>query len=862
MGACELRFHYPVALSLGAYSSGGRGLIGLYRSVTLTLMSDEAQEILRGVIERITFHNEENGYTVAKLAPENPSPHMPHWEKELPVVGTMVGVNVGEAVELRGHWETHPQYGKQFSVTAMRSVLPATVAGIRKYLGSGLVKGVGPMTAKRIVDHFGTETLDIIDNHPQRLSEVSGVGGKRISMINAAWAEQKAVREVMIFLQGHGVSPSLAAKIYKRYGDAAIPTVQQNPFRLSEDIYGIGFLTADRIAHALGIPADAPQRIAAGVEYALNRATEEGHVYLPSAELLENADEHLKLGVEQAAAGLLHLKQADRVKVAAGPGEKAEPLHWAVAQIYEPTSPQPLPLLPEGRTVEEKPAPENIESLLQDEHAVYLTPLYYSEVGVSNRLSRLMRSRTASPFVDQPGASPLWTFQKLDWDVAFSRLEQRASEDSGLLRLASRQREAVQTALTNRLTVLTGGPGTGKTTVVRTIIELCEAARAEAVLAAPTGRAAKRLAEATGRPAKTVHRLLQFQPSAGMSFKHNEENPLSGDLLIVDESSMLDLNLMNHLLKAVPPEMCLLLVGDVDQLPSVGAGNVLKDIIAAIEGSGDETSNSSGAGFQCRAAVVRLVTIFRQAAGSYIVENAHRINRGQMPVLTRSAGEESVEADDFFLFRTEEPERAAHLCVELVQERIPRRFGIPPEDIQVLSPMHRGAAGVKSLNGMIQEALNPPGPDRVERSFGDSIYRAGDRVMQMRNNYDKDVFNGDMGYIKDVDLIEQQVTVEIDGRCVGYDFSELDELVHAYAISVHKSQGSEFPAVVIPLLTSHYMLLQRNLLYTAVTRAKRLVVLVGQLKAIGMAAGNDKVAQRYSGLTERLRCATATETNG
>ena len=825
-------------------------------------MSGERQEILRGVIERITFHNEENGYTVAKLAPEQPTPHLPHRQEEAPVVGTMVGVNVGEAVELRGHWETHPQYGKQFSVTAMRSVLPATVPGIKKYLGSGLVKGVGPVTAKRIVDHFGTETLDIIDNQPQRLSEVSGVGRKRISMIKAAWAEQNAVREVMIFLQGHGVSPSLAAKIYKRYGDTAIPTMQQNPFRLSEDIYGIGFLTADRIAHALGIPADATQRIAAGVEYALNRATEEGHVYLPSAELLEKADEHLKLGKEQAAAGLLHLKQADRVKVAAGPGEEAEPLHWAVAQIYEPDNTQHLPLLPEGRTGEEKPEREQVDSLVQNEHAVYLTPLYYSEVGVSNRLGRLMQRRTVSRLFDQAGAGPPGTFQKLDWDAAFARLERRASSDSGRLRLVARQQEAVQTALTNRLTVLTGGPGTGKTTVVRTIIELCEEARAQAVLAAPTGRAAKRLAEATGRPAKTVHRLLQFQPSAGMSFKHNEDNPLSGDLLIVDESSMLDLNLTNHLLKAVPPEMSLLLVGDVDQLPSVGAGNVLKDIIAAVEGSGEGISHSSGTGLQCLGAVVRLETIFRQAAGSFIVENAHRINRGQMPVLTRSAGEESVEADDFFLFRTEEPERAAQLCVELVRERIPRRFGIPPEDIQVLSPMHRGAAGVKSLNGIIQGALNPPGPDRVERSFGDSIYRVGDRVMQMRNNYDKDVFNGDMGYIEDVDLIEQQVAVEIDGRRVGYEFAELDELVHAYAISVHKSQGSEFPAVVIPLLTSHYMLLQRNLLYTAVTRAKRLVVLVGQLRAIGMAAGNDKVGQRYSGLTERLRRATAMEIIG
>ena len=824
-------------------------------------MSDETQEILRGVIERITFHNEENGYTVAKLAPENPTSQLPHWQKEAAVVGEMVGVAVGEAVELRGRWETHRQYGKQFLVDEMWSVLPATVAGIEKYLGSGLVKGVGLVTAKRIVAHFGAETLDIIDNDPQRLSEVSGVGRKRVEMINAGWAEKKAVKEVMIFLQGHGVSTGLAGKIYKRYGDGAVETVQRNPYRLSEDIYGIGFLTADRIGRALGIAEDAPQRIAAGVEFVLNRARGNGHVYLPSGELIAKADELLNVGTENVSAGLLHLKGADRIKLAAGPGEEAEALHWAVAGIYEPSSSQPMPMLPADRGVNEKPTTEQVKELAQDGRAVYLTPMYYSEVGVSNRLSMMMREFRAAQWGGGRKTSALASFQGMDWERRFAQLEGRAGYDSGQVRLAARQKEAVQTALTNRLTVLTGGPGTGKTTVVRTIIDLCEEAGAAAVLAAPTGRAAKRLAEATGRPAKTVHRLLQVQPAAGMSFRRNEESPLRGDLLIVDESSMMDLILMNHLLKAIPAEMSLLLVGDVDQLPSVGAGNVLRDVIAAIEGAGEGTGDASESGSRAYSAVVRLDRIFRQAAGSYIVENAHRINRGEMPVLTRTAGQESVEAEDFFLFRTEEPERAAQLCVELVQERIPRRLGIPPEDIQILSPMHRGAAGVKSLNGMIQQALNPPGPDRIERSYGDSIYRTGDRVMQVRNNYDKDVFNGDMGYIKDVDLIEQRVTVEIDGRRVGYDFPELDELIHAYAISVHKSQGSEFPAVVIPLLTSHFTLLQRNLLYTAVTRAKRLVVLVGQLRAIGMAVGNDQVAQRYSGLTERLRRATEMETS-
>ena len=518
-----------------------------------------------------------------------------------------------------------------------------------------------------------------------------------------------------------------------------------------------------------------------------------------------------------------------------------------------------MPLMPEDRAAGEAPTAQQMEDLVQGGQAAYLTPMYYAEMGVGNRMGRLMQ-HSAAPLAVGHGAGALDSFRAIDWERKFAQLEERASHEPGLPRLAARQRDAVRTALTHRLTVLTGGPGTGKTTVVRTIIDLCEEAGADAVLAAPTGRAAKRLAEATGRAAKTVHRLLQVQPAAGISFKRNEENPLRGDLLIVDESSMLDLVLTNHLLKAVPPGMSLLLVGDVDQLPSVGAGNVLRDLIAAIEGEVEETRRASQSGARSGAAVVRLDRIFRQSAGSFIVENAHRINRGQMPVLTRSASEGSAEADDFFLFRTEVAERAAQLCVELVTERIPRRFAVPARDIQVLSPMHRGAAGVASLNGMIQQALNPPKQDRAESGVGDRIYRTGDRVMQVRNNYDKDVFNGDMGYIKDVDLIDQRVTVEIDGRPVGYEFMELDELVHAYAISVHKSQGSEFPAVVIPLLTSHYMLLQRNLLYTAVTRAKRLVVLVGQPRAINIAVGNDKVAQRYSGLTERLRRATEWET--
>ena len=816
-------------------------------------MIGEKQESLRGVIERITYHNEENGYTVAKLAPERLTPHLPHWQGEASIVGNMVGVNVGEAVELHGRWEVHPQYGKQFTVARMRSVLPTTVVGIEKYLGSGLIRGVGPVTAKRVVAHFGAQTLEIIEGEPERLCEVSGVGEKRLSMISAAWIEMRAIKEVMIFLQGHGVSAGLATKIYKRYGDDAVEVVQQNPYQLAEEVHGIGFVTADKIARALGIAVDAPQRIAAGVEYTLEQASGEGHVYLPSGELIGQADVLLEAGPERTAAGLLRLEGADRVKLAAEPGGEAGTPQWAVTQIHAPLGGGSPPYPGESHSGFDRPSDEQLQELLQAEQAVYLTPMYYAEVGAGNRLGRLMEGhgREGAP-------APLEGFQRLDWERKFAELEAARDEDLRL-RLVPLQRAAVRSALTHRLTVLTGGPGTGKTTVVRTIIELCAQAGAAAVLAAPTGRAAKRLSEATGRAAKTIHRLLQFQPGAGMSFKRNEEHPLSGELLIVDEASMLDLILTNHLLKAIPARMSLLLVGDVDQLPSVGAGNVLDDVIAAIEGTGGGTAQAEDAAGRGSAAVVRLETIFRQAAGSHIVENAHRINRGQMPVAAQTAGEEGAKAEDFFLFRTEEPERAAQLCVELVQERIPRRFGLAPRDIQVLSPMHRGAAGVAALNATIQQALNPPRSDRAERSQGSRIFRSGDRVMQVRNNYDKDVFNGDMGYIMEVDPVDQRVTVEIDGRAVGYDFVELDELVHAYAISVHKSQGSEFAAVVIPVLTSHYMMLQRNLLYTAVTRAKRLVVLVGQPRAVGIAVGNDKVARRYSGLTARLLRATAKE---
>ncbi|MEJ5198713.1 MAG: AAA family ATPase [Anaerolineae bacterium] len=750
-------------------------------------------ETLRGVIERITFHNEENGYTVVQLTPDGHS-------STVTVVGNMLGINIGEAVELKGAWMAHPQYGRQFKAESVRTILPATIAGLEKYLGSGLIKGIGPVTAKRIVRKFGLDTLRIIEETPQRLHEVLGVGTKRVELITRGWAEQKKIKEVMLFLQSHNVSTGLAVKIYKAYGDDAIEIVRNDPYRLARDIFGIGFITADRIAREIGIAADAPERVAAGVAYVLSEAADEGHVYLPAAELTKRAAAMLGVKEDLVVQGIAALAEDEQVRVEGGES--------------------------------------NAPSRLAEERPVYLIPFYYGEVGVANRLRRLAEA----------SEDRLAVFRRFDWPAAFAALQAQERQA-----LTPRQREAVQMALTRRVTVLTGGPGTGKTTSVRSIIRLAEAAGIKTVLASPTGRAAKRLSEATGRPAKTIHRLLEVKPAEGFAFTRNEDNPLDADLVIVDEASMLDLILANNLLKAIPAGAHVLFVGDVDQLPSVGAGNVLKDLIEAIEGNGNKAPVPGGdptpnvrplPADAC--AVVRLDTIFRQPEGSYIIVNAHRINRGEMPIL------DNRNAVDFFLFREEDPLKAADLIVELVQERIPRRFGFKPEEIQVLSPMHRGEAGVGALNARLQAALNPPGPRKVERQIGGRVFRQGDRVMQIRNNYDKDVFNGDMGYITAINLEEQVMHVNIDGRSIPYDFLELDELVHAYAISIHKSQGSEFPAVVVPILTSHYMMLQRNLLYTAVTRAQKLVVLVGSPRAIGIAVKNDQAQKRFSGLVERV----------
>jgi exodeoxyribonuclease V alpha subunit len=744
-------------------------------------------EKLEGIVERLTYVGQD-GYTVLRLKVSGRADLQT-------VVGHLPDVNPGESLKLKGRWVSHAQYGRQFKAEHCEQVLPATVEGLKRYLGSGLIKGIGPVTAARIVQRFGLDTLRVLDEEPRRLREVLGVGPKRGELIARAWEAQKAIKEVMIFLQSHGVTTGLAVKIYKTYGDEALGVVQSDPYRLARDIWGVGFKTADKLARDLGLPPDAPSRVQAGVAYTLSQLADEGHVYAPEESLVVEASELLEVRSELVGQALAVLDDEEQIK--------RETL------VYGPsfTSPPPAGGAEGGQS-------------LHEERAVYLTPFYYGEVGVSNRLRALVETATTR----------LYRFRQVrDWE---SFLDQLTWAD-GIV-LSERQRDAVRTALIHKVTVLTGGPGTGKTTAMRTVIAALEKMSCRYALAAPTGRAAKRLSEATGRPAKTVHRLLGYKPAQG--FKFNDENPLPVDMLIVDEASMLDLLLTNHLLKALDPAAQLLLVGDVDQLPSVGAGDVLRDIIAS-ERAGSEAGRT--------VAVVRLDTIFRQAEGSYIIRNSHRINRGQFPVFNKG--------DDFFLFTQADPEQAAALVVDIVQNRIPRKFGLDSlEDVQVLCPMHRGAVGVANLNRLLQTALNPPALDKAERRLGGRTLRVGDKLMQIRNNYDKETFNGDIGRLVALDLESQTFTVEIDGRPVRYDWAEADEVVHAYAISIHKSQGNEFPAVVVPLMTQHYLMLQRNLLYTAVTRARQLVVLVGQRRAIGIAVRNNRVAERHSGLRVRL----------
>ncbi|WP_185075387.1 SF1B family DNA helicase RecD2 [Nonomuraea jabiensis] len=722
---------------------------------------------LDAVLERITYANEETGYTIARVATERSGSEL------LTVVGPLLGAQVGESLRLLGRWSSHPRYGRQFEVRSYTTVLPATIQGIRRYLGSGLIKGIGPKMAERIVDHFGTDTLEVIEQQPQRLVEVPGLGPKRTKMIAAAWEEQKIIKEVMIFLQGVGVSTSIAVRIFKQYGESSISVVKTRPYQLADDVWGIGFKTADTIAQAVGIPHDSPERVKAGLRYTLSQAADDGHCYLPAPNLVADAVKILDVPADLVTTCLEELIEAE--------GAVREPI----------------------------PAGDNVVP------AVYLPPFHRAENSLASGLHALLRS----------SHDRLKAFADVDWERAETWLHGQTGAD-----LASEQRQAVRLALTEKVAVLTGGPGCGKSFTVRSIVLLARAKRAKVILAAPTGRAAKRLAELTGHEATTVHRLLQLRPGGEATF--DRDNPLDADLVVVDEASMLDLLLANKLVKAVAPGAHLLFVGDVDQLPSVGAGEVLKDLLAA-----DDIPR------------VRLTQIFRQAQESGVVVNAHRVNTGHHPLLQGM--------NDFFLFPCEEAEEIAALTVDVVARRIPRRFGLDPRrDVQVLAPMHRGAAGAGALNTALQEALTPAREGMPERRYGGRVFRIGDKVTQLRNNYDKGaagVFNGTVGIVTDLRPDEHKLTVVTDeDEAVDYAFDELDELAHAYAVSIHRSQGSEYPAVVVPLATSAWMMLQRNLLYTAITRAKKLVVIVGSRRALAQAVRTKGAGRRHTGLTHRL----------
>jgi exodeoxyribonuclease V alpha subunit len=725
--------------------------------------------VLEGTLERITFTSAETGYTVARVDAGRGG-------DLVTVVGSLLGAQPGEALRMRGRWGSHPQFGKQFHVEDYTTVLPATVQGIRRYLGSGLIKGIGPKLAEKIVEHFGVDALDVIETAPQRLVEVPRLGPKRTALITQAWQEQRAIKEVMVFLQGIGVSTSLAVRIYKQYTDASIDVVRDEPYRLAAEVWGIGFKTADTLAQAVGIPRDSPQRVRAGLQFTLSEATGNGHCFLPEQELVAEA-----IKILQVDTGLVIDCLAELV---AEEGVVREELPDAGAE-------QPLA-------------------------AIYLVPLHRAEISLANQLLRLLTT----------SADRMPAFTGVDWDRALSWLHGRTRTV-----LAPEQEAAVKLALTEKVAVLTGGPGCGKSFTVRSIVSLAAAKRARIVLAAPTGRAAKRLTELTGHDAATVHRLLELRPGGDAAY--DRDRPLDADLIVVDEASMLDLLLANKLAKAIPAGAHLLLVGDVDQLPSVGAGEVLRDLLAP----GTPIPH------------VRLTRIFRQAGHSGVVTNAHRINSGDYP-LTQGLR-------DFFHFSVEDSEQAAQCTVDVVARRIPARFGLDPRrDVQVLAPMHRGAAGAGALNALLQEALNPAGPDVPERRFGSRIFRVGDKLTQLRNNYDKGaagVFNGTQGIITALDPIEQTLTVRTDeDEDIEYEFSELDELTHAYAVSIHRSQGSEYPCVVIPITTSAWMMLQRNLLYTGVTRARKLVVLVGSKKAIGQAVRTVGAGRRHTALDHRL----------
>jgi exodeoxyribonuclease V alpha subunit len=721
-------------------------------------------ERLAGSVERVTFHSGESGFCVLRVKVRG--------QRDLvTVVGSAASVTAGEYLECEGTWVNDRRHGLQFKASSLRVIPPSTLDGIEKYLGSGMVKGIGPHFARKLVGAFGERVFDVIEDSPDRLLDLEGIGPKRKERVTRAWAEQKVVREIMVFLQSNGVGTARAVRIYKTYGEEAVEKVRENPYRLALDIHGIGFKTADAIAQRLGIPHDSLIRAQAGVRHVLQEISANGHCAAYREELAESSCKLLEIPapvIEQAIA----------------------------AELQE----------------------ENlVEEAIDGRIALFLTPLQRAERGVAMSLARLQRS------------PPVWG--RIDAESAIPWVERQTG-----LALSGSQREAVTAAVNGKVIILTGGPGVGKTTVVNSILRILKAKGVAVLLCAPTGRAAKRLSESTGAEAKTIHRLLEFDPKI-MGFKRDQYRPLEADLVVVDEVSMVDLPLMNQLLRAIPNHAGVLLVGDVDQLPSVGPGAVLADLI----GSGVVPT-------------ARLTEIFRQAAASRIVVNAHRINQGRMPELPERPGPQRSPESDFYLITCETPELIHDRLLQVVTERIPKRFGLHPiHDIQVLAPMNRGGLGARSLNLELQQRLNPDAHPRITR-FG-WTYAPGDKVIQMVNNYDKEVFNGDIGRVVRIDEEEGLVFVEIDGRRVEYELGELDELSLAYATTVHKSQGSEYPAVVIPLSTQHYALLERNLLYTGVTRGKRLVVLIAQTKALAMAVKRGMSRERLTNLRQRLRVA-------
>jgi exodeoxyribonuclease V alpha subunit len=715
-----------------------------------------AQEVLAGLVERVTFHNSDNGFCVLRAKARG--------HRDLvTVIGHAAMISAGEWITASGEWITDLTHGQQFKARFMRTSAPTSIDGIEKYLGSGMIRGIGPVYAKKMVQAFGEKVFDIIEAEPDRLREVTGIGVLRAKRITDAWAEQKIIREIMVFLHSNGVGTARAVRIYKTYGSDAVQVMTENPYRLARDIRGIGFKTADAIAMKLGIEKTAMIRVRAGISYALTEAMDDGHCGLPTHALVPIAVELLEISKELVQTAL-DLELSDGTVIAA--------------------------------TVGETPC-------------VFLGGLYRAEQVIAERLLHLANRKLPWPHIDADKAVP-WVEQKTG------------------LSLAESQIAAIRLALVSKVLVITGGPGVGKTTIVNAILRILDAKGVNLLLCAPTGRAAKRMTEATGFEAKTIHRLLEVDPKVG-GFKRNGENPLECDLLVVDETSMVDVMLMQALMKAAPDNAALLIVGDIDQLPSVGPGQILADVIAS------------------RAVpVVRLTEVFRQAAQSRIITSAHRINQGSIPDLSKPEGD-----SDFYFVQADDPETAVLRIIELVKTRIPQRFGLDPiRDIQVLCPMNRGGVGGRSLNIALQAALNPAGERKVER-FG-WTFAPGDKVMQIENDYDKEVYNGDIGYVDDVDPEAGELTASFDGRAVVYGFGELDTLVPAYAATIHKSQGSEYPAVVIPVLTQHYAMLQRNLLYTGVTRGKKLVVLVGQKKAVAIAARNVSGRRRWSKLNEWL----------